>query len=42
MNELVIIGKDLNQEEVTRSLNKCLVDDFASHFNDDFQDDWPV
>ena len=45
MNELVIIGQDLDEQAITTQLNACLVqDDDPHHFSltRTFKDEWPL
>ncbi len=45
MNELVIIGQDLNEEAVTDALRKCLVnemDEAGMASGNQFEDNWPI
>jgi len=45
MNELVIIGQDLDKEEITAALKKCLVNEMeeaAMASDNHFEDNWPV
>ncbi|WP_268036792.1 GTP-binding protein [Algoriphagus sp. PAP.12] len=45
MNELVIIGQDLDEQAITSQLNACLVQDNESHnfsLTRTFKDEWPL
>jgi hypothetical protein len=45
MNELVLIGQELDQESITHELTKCLVTEAeAKNFslNKQFADEWPI
>ncbi len=45
MNELVIIGQDLDREKITADLNHCLLNKFeivGMKSGNGFQDEWPI
>jgi G3E family GTPase len=45
LNEVVIIGQDLNKENITAALKKCLLDSAeieAFHQKIEFKDEWPL
>ncbi|MBC6409889.1 MAG: GTP-binding protein [Ekhidna sp.] len=45
MNELVLIGQDMDKEKITKDLNDCLLTDFeivGMQSGNGFEDDWPI
>lgn len=45
MNELVLIGQDMDKEKITTDLDKCLLSDLeieGMEAGNGFQDDWPM
>ncbi len=45
MNEIVIIGQELNEEKITNELKDCLCDDFTMPFvtvEKKIKDEWPI
>jgi hypothetical protein len=45
MNELVIIGQDLNKDQIVMELESCLLDSYelADYLNgESFKDNWPI
>jgi hypothetical protein len=45
MNELVIIGQDLNKDQIGMELESCLLDSYelADFLNgESFKDNWPI
>ena len=45
MNELVLIGQDMDQEKITKDLEACLLTDFeivGMESGNGFEDEWPI